>query len=156
MVGTLQCRISGKVVSVNWQSTGSQKSYDWRRVETSALMMSAKITCPLGLKRCGRKIPIVKPKSQESSQVMPLGYNQTIGGQSGGPFDSRAAEAAFSSASNGPSTSGAPNGSAYGGPYGAMDGSSDPFAFLSSGLGSLTMNDDGARRNGANNTKSPV
>jgi len=86
---------------------------------------------------------------------MPLGYSQTIGGQSGGPFDSRAAEAAFSSAGNGPPASNAPNGSSYGGPYGGMDGSSDPFAFLSSGLGGLSMNDD-SRRNGANNAKSPV
>ncbi|KAL8824768.1 MAG: hypothetical protein Q9191_004832 [Dirinaria sp. TL-2023a] len=87
---------------------------------------------------------------------MPLGYSQSVGGQSGGPFDSRAAEAAFSSASNGPPTSNAPNGSNYGGPYSGMDGgSSDPFAFLSSGLGSLSMNDD-PRRNGANNTKSPT
>ena len=87
---------------------------------------------------------------------MGAGYSQ---GQSGGPFDSRAAEAAFSSAGNGPPAStGAPNGSTgFGGAaYGNMDGSSDPFAFLSSGLGGLSMNDDNSRRNGANPNKSPA
>ncbi|KAL9065741.1 MAG: hypothetical protein Q9161_008025 [Pseudevernia consocians] len=86
---------------------------------------------------------------------MGAGYGQ---GHSGGPFDSRAAEAAFTSAGNGPSPStGAQNGSsAYSGTtYGGMDGNSDPFAFLSSGLGGLSMNDD-SRRNGANLNKSPV
>lgn len=87
---------------------------------------------------------------------MGAGYGQ---GHSGGPFDSRAAEAAFTSAGNGPSPStGAQNGSsAYSGTaaYGSMDGNSDPFAFLSSGLGGLSMNDD-SRRNGANSNKSPV
>lgn len=87
---------------------------------------------------------------------MGAGYGQ---GHSGGPFDSRAAEAAFTSAGNGPSLSaGAQNGSsAYSGTgtYGGMDGNSDPFAFLSSGLGGLSMNDD-SRRNGANSNKSPV
>ena len=87
---------------------------------------------------------------------MGAGHGQ---GHSGGPFDSRAAEAAFTSAGNGPSPStGTQNGSsAYSGtaPYGSMDGNSDPFAFLSSGLGGLSMNDD-SRRNGANSNKSPV
>ena len=58
-----------------------------------------------------------------------------------------------SSATNGFLTSGAPNGSASGGPYGAIDGA-PTFASLSSGLGSLTMDKDVARLNGANNTKS--
>lgn len=86
---------------------------------------------------------------------MSSGYGQ---GHSGGPFDSRAAEAAFSSAGNRP-PSGAQNGaSGYGGNTygGGMDGSSDPFAFLSSGLGGLSMNDDSSRRNGAKPNKSPV
>lgn len=114
---------------------------------------------PSGLGAATGGYPTMSTFGQSSagqSGGIPLGYSQTIGGQSGGPFDSRAAEAAFSSANNGPSTSGAPNGTAYGGPYGSMDGNSDPFAFLSSGLGGLSMNDDGARRNGANNNKSPV
>lgn len=85
---------------------------------------------------------------------MNAGYGQGSG-HSGGPFDSRAAEAAFASAGNGP-PGGVPNGSSYaGGAYGVMDGNPDPFAFLSTGLGSLSMNDD-ARRNGANANKSPA
>lgn len=86
---------------------------------------------------------------------MNAGYGQG-GGHSGGPFDSRAAEAAFTSAGNGPSSAGVPNGSTYGGgTYGTVDGGPDPFAFLSTGLGGLSMSDD-ARRNGANTNKSPA
>ena len=79
-------------------------------------------------------------------------------GLSGGPFDSRSAEAAFSSAANGPPSASAPNGSsAYSSATynGAIDGGSDPFAFLSSGLGSLSMNDE-SHRSGTNTNKSPV
>ena len=79
----------------------------------------------------------------------------------GGPFDSRAAEAAFTAAGNGPPpTSGGMNGSsAFGGnAYGpsSMDGSNtdDSFAFLQKGFGDLSVN-EGNRRNGANSTKSP-
>ena len=86
------------------------------------------------------------------------GYGQ---GLSSGPFDSRTSEAAFSSGPNGPPSSGAAP-STYGGQsYGigtgsAVDGSTaDPFAFLSSGLGALSVNDEN-RRNGANPTKSPA
>ena len=86
---------------------------------------------------------------------MNSGYGQASSHHSGGPFDSRAAEAAFSSASNGPPSAGGPNGNSYGGTYGAMDGGSDPFAFLSTGLGGLSMSDD-VRRNGANANKSPA
>ena len=86
---------------------------------------------------------------------MNAGYGQVGGGHSGGPFDSRAAEAAFTSAANGPPSAGALNGSSYGGTYGNMEGSSDPFAFLSAGLGGLSMSDD-ARRNGTNSNKSPA
>ena len=83
------------------------------------------------------------------------GYSQSSGGHSGGPFDSRAAEAAFTSATNGPPASGAANGASYGNSYSGMDGGSDPFAFLSTGIGGLSMNDD-ARRNGSNTNKSPA
>ncbi|KAI4157120.1 MAG: hypothetical protein L6R39_000783 [Caloplaca ligustica] len=87
---------------------------------------------------------------------MGAGYGQGSGGHSGGPFDSRAAEAAFTNANNGPPSAGVPNGSTYGGAnYGGIDGGPDPFAFLASGLGSLSMNDDN-RRNGANPNKSPA
>ena len=84
------------------------------------------------------------------------GYGQGGGAHSGGPFDSRAAEAAFTAANNGPPSSAQTNGSTYGGAsYGGMDGGSDPFSFLSTGLGGLSMNDDN-RRNGANSNKSPA
>ncbi|KAL8738878.1 MAG: hypothetical protein Q9181_000405 [Wetmoreana brouardii] len=87
---------------------------------------------------------------------MGAGYGQGSGAHSGGPFDSRAAEAAFTAANNGPPSSAATNGSTYGGAnYGGMDGGPDPFAFLSTGLGGLSMNDD-SRRNGANSNKSPA
>ena len=85
---------------------------------------------------------------------MGAGYGQ---GLSGGPFDSRAAEAAFTSAGNGPPLTSAPNGSsAYSGTTynSGIDGGPDPFAFLSSGLGGLSMNDE-IRRPGANVNKSP-
>ena len=88
-------------------------------------------------------------------QPMGAGYGQSSGAHSGGPFDSRAAEAAFTSAANGPPSTGVLNGTSYGNNYGGMDGSSDPFAFLSTGLGGLSMSDD-ARRNGANVNKSPA
>ena len=81
------------------------------------------------------------------------GYTQSPIGH-GGPFDSRAAEAAFTSAGNGAPGQGASNGATYGNTYGGMDAGPDPFAFLSTGLGGLSMSDD-ARRNGANTNKSP-
>lgn len=83
------------------------------------------------------------------------GYTQS-GSHITGPFDSRAAEAAFASAGNGASSTGASNGASYGaGHYAGMDNGADPFAFLSSGLGSLSMNDD-SRKGGPNNAKSPA
>jgi hypothetical protein len=61
------------------------------------------------------------------------------------PFDSRSAEAAFTAADQYPASQGAING----------DGRNDPFSFLSSGFGSLSMNDD--RRNVNNSAnKSPA
>jgi len=56
-------------------------------------------------------------------------FGPSAGAHSAGPFDSRAAEAAFQSASN------------------SQQGESDPFAFLSSGIGNLSMSGD-ARQNG--------
>lgn len=70
-------------------------------------------------------------------------------------FDSRA-ENAFTSAGQTPSSSMGPSMS-NGNSYSAFDGNTDPFSFLSTGIGSLSMNDDNGRRNGANNaTKSPA
>lgn len=73
-----------------------------------------------------------------------------------GAFDARGAgENAFAggppSAGSGPGLSN--GGAGYGGGF---EGQHDPFSFLSSGIGGLSMNDSDARRNGANNsTKSP-
>lgn len=60
-----------------------------------------------------------------------------------GGFDSRSAEAAFQSASNGPASAG-PSNNFY-----ANQGESDPFAFLSSGINNLSMGSGDARQNGA-------
>lgn len=64
----------------------------------------------------------------------------TSGAHSAGPFDSRAAEAAFQSASNGPASAGPSN-------FYSSQNETDPFAFLSSGIGNLSMSGD-ARQNG--------
>ena len=82
-------------------------------------------------------------------------YSQSSGGHSAGPFDSRAAEAAFSSAGNPTPATSISNGASYSAGYTGMDGGNDPFAFLSTGLGSLSMNDD-TRRNGTNTNRSPA
>ena len=82
-------------------------------------------------------------------------FSHSTGVHSTAPFDSRAAEAAFTAAGNGTQSSGASNGAPYGAGYGVTTQGEDPFAFLSSGLGSLSMNDE-SRRNGANATKSPT
>ncbi len=63
-------------------------------------------------------------------------------------FDSRAAEHAFSSAGQQTPSSSVGQSMANGG-YGYGEGQPDPFSFLSTGLGSLSMSDDGGRRNGA-------
>jgi hypothetical protein len=67
------------------------------------------------------------------------------GGMHSNAFDSRSAEAAFSSADPYPNQ-GAVNGG---------DGRNDPFSFLSTGFGGLSVNDD--RRSGSNApSKSPA
>lgn len=77
------------------------------------------------------------------------------GGQSGshaaGPFDSRAAEQAFQSATNGPASAGGQGNNFY------SQGESDPFAFLSTGMSNMNMSGD-ARQNGSSATpnKSPA
>jgi hypothetical protein len=74
------------------------------------------------------------------------------GSHSAGPFDSRAAEAAFQSATNGPASAG-PGNNFY-----SSQGESDPFAFLSSGIGNLSMGSGDARQNGSSAapSKSPA
>ena len=92
------------------------------------------------------------------------GYGSNAPSHSGGAFGNPAAEAAFTSAGMGGPSGHASNGGFYGHQQQQPqqqqqqqqhEGGSDPFAFLSSGLGGLTMNDDG-RRNGANTNKSPA
>lgn len=82
-----------------------------------------------------------------ASPYPPMGaaYMPNNGMQQHTPFDNRSAEAAFSAADPYPN-----QGASHGG-----DGRNDPFAFLSTGFGSLSMNDD--RRNSSNPAnKSPA
>ncbi|KAK3325365.1 ribonuclease H-like domain-containing protein [Apodospora peruviana] len=78
-------------------------------------------------------------------------FGPAPGSHSAGPFDSRAAEAAFQSASNGPASAG-PGNNFY------SQNDNDPFAFLSSGIGSLSVSNQDARQNGgsAPPNKSPA
>ncbi|KAL2760610.1 hypothetical protein ACRALDRAFT_2024554 [Sodiomyces alcalophilus JCM 7366] len=78
-------------------------------------------------------------------------FGPAPGAHSAGPFDSRAAEAAFQSASNGPASAG-PSNNFY------AQHESDPFAFLSSGIGGLSVSGGDARQNGgaAPPSKSPA
>lgn len=79
------------------------------------------------------------------------GFGPAPGSHAAGPFDSRAAEAAFQSATNGPA-SGGPSNNFY------SNNEHDPFAFLSSGIGSLSVSGGDARQNGggAPSSKSPA
>ncbi|KAL1898371.1 Asparagine-rich protein (ARP protein) [Ceratocystis pirilliformis] len=74
------------------------------------------------------------------------------GNHSAGPFDSRAAEAAFQSANNGPANVGQSS-NFYG-----NNNEGDPFSFLSSGMGGLSVSGGDARQNGgaAPPAKSPA
>ncbi|CRK31989.1 hypothetical protein BN1708_005626, partial [Verticillium longisporum] len=78
-------------------------------------------------------------------------FGPAPGAHSAGPFDSRAAEAAFQSASNGPASAG-PSNNFY------SQNENDPFAFLSSGIGGLSVTGGDARQNGgsAPQNKSPA
>jgi hypothetical protein len=76
-------------------------------------------------------------------------FGPAPGTQSAGPFDSRAAEAAFQSASNGPASAG-PSNNFY-------QSESDPFTSLSFGMGSLSVGNNDPQRNGGNGpSKSPA
>lgn len=79
-------------------------------------------------------------------------FGPAPGSHSAGPFDSRAAEAAFQSATNGPASAGPSNNF-----YGSQQ-ENDPFAFLSTGIGNLSVGSGDARQNGgaAPPSKSPV
>ena len=74
--------------------------------------------------------------------------------QSVASFGNPAAQAAFTGADHVPQPVGASTNDNF---YGGNESSADPFAFLSSGLGQLTVNEDPhSRRNGAANKQSPV
>ena len=70
------------------------------------------------------------------------------GAHSAGPFDSRAAEAAFQSASNGPASAGPSN-------FYSNQNESDPFAFLSSSLGGMNLSSGDVRQNGGAQLSAP-
>lgn len=80
-------------------------------------------------------------------------FGPAPGSHSAGPFDSRAAEAAFQSAGNGPASAGPGPGNSF---YGQNE--NDPFNFLSSGMGNLSVSNQDARQNGgaAPQNKSPA
>ncbi|KAJ5992117.1 hypothetical protein N7451_007841 [Penicillium sp. IBT 35674x] len=80
------------------------------------------------------------------------GYGSSSTSHSAASFANPATQAAFTGADHGVPSTSASNGAFYG-----TEGSSDPFAFLSSGLGGLTVSDDPhSRRNGAGANKSPA
>ncbi|CAI4213926.1 unnamed protein product [Parascedosporium putredinis] len=68
-------------------------------------------------------------------------FGPSPGSHSAGPFDSRAAEAAFQSATNGPASAG-PSNNFY------NQNENDPFSFLSSGMGGLSVSNNEGRQNG--------
>lgn len=81
------------------------------------------------------------------------GFNSGPGSHGSGPFDSRAAEAAFQSATNGPAPGGPSNNFYNGGNNGSGNGQgpdSDPFAFLSTNIGNLSVSGGDPRQNGNN------
>lgn len=83
---------------------------------------------------------------------MNSGYGSSNTSHSAASFANPATQAAFTGADHGVPSTSASNGAFYG-----SDGPSDPFAFLSSGLGGLTVSDDPhSRRNGTNSNKSPA
>ncbi|KAK3997602.1 hypothetical protein QBC44DRAFT_69755 [Cladorrhinum sp. PSN332] len=79
-------------------------------------------------------------------------FGPAPGSHSAGAFDSRAAEAAFQAAGNGPASAGPGPGSNF---YGQSE--NDPFSFLSSNISNLSISNQDARQNGgaAPPTKSP-
>ena len=83
---------------------------------------------------------------------MNSGYGSSTASHSAASFANPATQAAFTGADHGVPSTSASNGAFYG-----TDGASDPFAFLSSGLGGLTVSDDPhSRRNGSGANKSPA
>lgn len=70
-------------------------------------------------------------------------FGPAPGAHAAGPFDSRAAEAAFQSAGNGPASAG-PSNNFY-----SSQSENDPFAFLSTTMGGLSVSGGDGRQNGA-------
>ncbi|KAI1328750.1 hypothetical protein F5Y16DRAFT_409514 [Xylariaceae sp. FL0255] len=85
-------------------------------------------------------------------------FGPAPGSHSAGPFDSRAVETAFQSAGNGPASAGPTNNNNNNNNfYAGGPAENDPFAFLSSGIGGLSVSGGDARQNGgAAPSKSPV
>lgn len=80
------------------------------------------------------------------------GYGSSSTSHSAASFANPATQAAFTGADHGVPSTSASNGAFYG-----SEAANDPFAFLSSGLGGLTVSDDAhSRRNGAGSNKSPA
>lgn len=80
------------------------------------------------------------------------GYGSSATSHSAASFANPATQAAFTGADHGAPSTSASNGAFYG-----AESASDPFAFLSTGLGGLTVSDDAhSRRNGAGANKSPA
>ena len=93
------------------------------------------------------------------SSLNTQGFSSGPTSHSAGPFDSRAAEAAFQSATNGPASAGASNNFySNNNNGGGGGGENDPFAFLSSGIGGLSVSGGDGRQNGggAPPSKSPA
>jgi len=91
------------------------------------------------------------------SSLNTQGFGPAPGSHSAGPFDSRAAEAAFQSATNGPASAGGSNNFYNNGGNNNAGSENDPFAFLSSGMGGLSVSGNDARQNGGSGpSKSPA
>ena len=83
---------------------------------------------------------------------MSSGYGSSSTSHSAASFANPATQAAFTGADHGVPSTSASNGAFY-----SPEGTTDPFAFLSTGLGGLTVSDDAhSRRNGAGANKSPA
>lgn len=83
-------------------------------------------------------------------QPMNSHFGPGPGAHHAGAFDSRAAEVAFQSAGNGPAGAAAGSNNFYG------QAENDPFAFLSSGMGGLTVSGDARQNGNAAPNKSPA
>ncbi|KAG5305391.1 asparagine-rich protein [Histoplasma capsulatum G186AR] len=102
---------------------------------------------PSGLGAASGPYPPMGQMNQMNQMNAPYGSGNAS--HSAASFGNPATQAAFTGADHVPQPVGASNGNFYG-----NDASADPFAFLSTGLGALGVDD--SRRNGASNNKSPA